>query len=287
MDHQIHAGPEGGALAGDVADEAPARQSAARFALEKWYLDTVTPEGEACIAYWASVAWHGISLTWHNATRYALEQSPVERSSIRGAPAPVVIGQSLNWQSDRIGVSASYECTSPPASLVLLDEPAGRIAWECVAPAGRARIAVDAAVIAGTGYAERLTMTIAPWSLPIDELRWGRWISDDAAASVVWIDWRGAVTRRWAIVNGHPAADVAVSDHGVAVGGARLTHVHPRVLHERAISRFLQQIPTLAALASHIPLAWEERKWCARSTWSDASGHTRHGWALYETVRLR
>ena len=59
------------------------------------------------------------------------------------------------------------------------------------------RFVVDASVVMawcfreeGTGYAERLELSIRPWRLPIRELRWGRFVSE--GASMAWIDWQGA-----------------------------------------------------------------------------------------------
>jgi hypothetical protein len=45
-------------------------------------------------------------------------------------------------------------------------------------------------------------MTLAPWELPFRELRWGRFVAGQR--SVVWIDWRGGLERRWLFVDGEP-----------------------------------------------------------------------------------
>ena len=60
------------------------------------------------------------------------------------------------------------------------------------APAAEVSVSLRGfAPLRGTGYAERILITIPPWRLPIRELRWGRWIGEAASRSVVWIDWRG------------------------------------------------------------------------------------------------
>lgn len=65
----------------------------------------------------------------------------------------------------------------------------------------------------GTGYAERLDMTLAPWALPFEELRWGRFIGPSRSA--VWIYWRGGLERRWAFVDSSAVQAREIGLHGV------------------------------------------------------------------------
>jgi hypothetical protein len=257
------------------------------FELVKWYLDVVEPDGTATIAYWTSLDWLGLNVTWHNITRYALGAPPAERSSLRGVPAPVVADQHVAWRSERLGVETIHEPSSGGATVDLLDDAKGRIVWECLAPAARARLDRDGLSTAGTGYAERMTMTVPPWELPIDELRWGRWISDDASSSVVWIDWRGALPRRWVVVNGavqHAAVDVR--DDGVDSAAGRLALGAPRTLHDRSVGKMLRGIGALARIAARVPMRWHETKWCCRATFTDAARVSRQGWTIHEIVRF-
>src|SRR3972149_3718078 len=60
----------------------PSLRATERFELVKWYLDAVEPDGSATIAYWASLGWLGIGVTWHNATRYPLGHPPREQTSL-------------------------------------------------------------------------------------------------------------------------------------------------------------------------------------------------------------
>lgn len=257
------------------------------FELVKWYLDVVEPDGTATIAYWTSLEWLGLNLTWHNVTRYALGAPPAERSSLRGVPAPVVVDQHVAWRSERLGVETIHEPSSGGATLALLDDAKGRIVWECLAPAARARLDRDGLSTAGTGYVERMTMTVPPWELPIDELRWGRWISDDASSSVVWIDWRGALPRCWVVVNGAvQLAPVDVRDDGVDSAAGRLALGAPRTLHDRSVGKMLRGISALARVAARVPLRWHETKWCCRATFTDAARVSRQGWTIHEIVRF-
>lgn len=257
-----------------------------QFELVKWYLDTVEADGAAAIAYWAALSWHGVHITWHNLTRYAHGQAPDERSSVRSVPAPVQSEQGVTWQSPRLGVATVHDATSTGTAITLLDDPRGTIVWECLVPAAHARFEREGASWQGTGYVERMRMSIPPWELPIDQLRWGRWISDDAARSVVWIDWRGSLPRQWVVVDGMATAEGVVEDNRIAVHAGLLSLDPPRTLHERSIGRFLRRLSDLARVAARIPISWQETKWCARGTWTDATGHVSAGWAIHETAKF-
>ena len=265
----------------------PLRQAPERFALEKWYLDVVEPDGSATIAYWATLTWMGVDVTWHNACRYALGKAPDERSSLRRVPPPSLVDGRVSWASKRLELDTVHDVATPGLTMTLLDDARGRITWECVAPSARARLVSDGVVHKGTGSAERISMTVLPWEMPIDELRWGRWMSDDASVSLVWIDWRGSSPQRWVIYNGALRVDASVGDDGVALGAGRLALGAPRALHDRSVSKLLRGITGLARVAARIPIAWEETKWCSRATWSSAAGENVQGWAINEIVRLR
>jgi hypothetical protein len=74
------------------------------------------------------------------------------------------------------------------------------IRWHCVCPNADATIRIGDDTVQGLGYAEHLTMTLKPWRLPFDELRWGRFLS--AADTLIWIQWRGSMSRTWIWVDG-------------------------------------------------------------------------------------
>jgi hypothetical protein len=255
--------------------------------LVKWYLDAVEPSGDATIAYWTSLDWLGVSLSWHNVTRYERGRPPEERSSLHGVPPPTIADGHVAWRSERLSLETIHEPSAPSVTRTLYDDTAGRIVWECVAPAARARFDRGGVTTAGTGYVERLTMTVPPSALPMDELRWGRWISDDAAQAVAWIDWRGITPRHWVVVNGAVASDASVRNDGVDSPAGRLALGAPRTLHDRSVGRMLRGIGALARVATGIPLTWRESKWCCRAAFTSPTLGTSQGWTIHEIVRFR
>ncbi len=260
--------------------------ASSRFELVKWYLDSVEPDGTATIAYWASLTWLGAHTTWHDLSRYELGQKPAETSSRRAVPPPQMIEGHVAWHAERLHLETIHEAATPGVTLTLFEDANGRITWECLAPSARARFDRGGTSTEGTGYVECMTMTVPPWELPIDELRWGRWMNDTLTTSLVWIDWRGKLPRHWVLLNGSVQEGATVRDDGIDVPTGRLMLDPPRTLHDRSVGKLLRGISGLARVATHIPLAWDEHKWCSRGTWTNATGETLSGWSIHEMVRF-
>jgi hypothetical protein len=131
---------------------------------------------------------------------------------------------------------------------------------------------------------ECLDLTIRPWSLPIDELRWGRLLTDTASA--VWIDWRGREPRTLVAVDGTEVAGARVQDSSIEWRGGSVELRADRVLRTGRLERVLYRHPLLRAILPRSMRALEEHKTVGRGTLSSVGG-TSGGWAIYEMVRFR
>jgi hypothetical protein len=130
--------------------------------------------------------------------------------------------------------------------------------------------------LVGTGYAETLTATVAPWDLPFDALWWGRAHTPDRA--LVWTVLEGPGAPAPVYADGPTAiAEGTIDDAGVRVGdGAREAFVNARVLRTGRIGdTVLSAVPGIARFPGRI-LGLSETKRYART----ASG----GHAIYERV---
>jgi hypothetical protein len=136
---------------------------------------------------------------------------------------------------------------------------------------------------AGLGYAERIETTLAPWNLPIRELRWGRFVSE--GASLAWIDWGGPYPLRLVLHDGRVSENAAVDDAHVTTRTSLLSLERPRVLREGPIgTTALARVPLVRDALPVRLLALSETKWISRGTLHDL--HGRHeGWAIHEVVR--
>ena len=111
-------------------------------------------------------------------------------------------------------------------------------------------------------------MTVPPWRLPIEELRWGRFLSE--TGGVVWIEWSGekSASLRW--------------HNGVRSEGALEVEFRDReVLREgKLVETALRVIPNVHKLFPARILGLRESKWRSRAVLGPAAG-----WAIHEVVR--
>jgi hypothetical protein len=204
------------------------------FSLSKWYLDCVGEDGRVFIGYWGRIQWKRVAVRYASILLVPPSGPAVSRFWLTRCAEPRAgkEKEDVLWFSRRMGVEAVWRAIAPPVSRRLFDERGGAIDWDCLAPAARACVLLaDGKGVTGQGYAERISMTIPPWKIPIEELRWGRFLG--GGRCVVWIDWRGARPLTLVFADGAEVAGAAVGDHGIDLpGGGRLKLRNPRTIRE-------------------------------------------------------
>lgn len=150
----------------------------------------------------------------------------------------------------------------------------------------RATVRIGDITYDGLGYAESLSLTIPPWKLPFDELRWGRHAS--SRHFVVWIDWRGAEPRRWVWLDGEEQQDAVVTDAGVSGlgGGATLCVQGGRDVANRDVLVTLTDLlPGLTRRLTGRLGEMHEHKRVDRSSVISAGVRPDDGWTVHEVVK--
>jgi hypothetical protein len=210
---------------------------------------------------------------------------PTHRSSVSRVAAPALRDGQLTWHAGALGCSVTGQAAQPPFGLRLLERDDGAVDWECQACPIRMQVAMsDGTIISGLGYAERLTLGLAPWRLPIEELRWGRWIAAGGGRSLVWIEWRGAEPLTAVFVDGIRQGAAAVDDERVAAADASLVLTDRQTLHRRALRDVIGDVEPLARV---FPASWldvQDLKWMSVGTLHTAAGRPETGWAIHERV---
>jgi hypothetical protein len=208
------------------------------FRLEKWYLDCVSSDGAVLVGYAARLKWGPIGLRYGAKITKQKGGSPSQRQSLSFGKVNQR-GRTISWVNDELKVSGEWTGGEPIAPTVVVDEPSGRIEWQCLGANCAVDVRTDGRAMTGTGYAERLSMTIPPWKLPFTELRWGRFISDDRSNYVVWTDMRGRTPRNWVWVNsGEPVAGIVDAD-GVRTDTAELVILSSDPIRSDNVARTL------------------------------------------------
>lgn len=239
------------------------------------------------IGHWASLAWRGLGFSWQSVVLCEPGKPPRRRTSVSPSPPPERREVGLEWNASTLPCSFRAGPLPAAVELRLLDSPEGFVDWRCEAPA--APMFVDFgghSPILGRGYAERLSMTIPPWRLPIRELRWGRWHAAEALGSIVWIEWRGPEPRTWVLRDGVAVEAGMVGDSEVSGDGFHLTLADPRDLEAGALDALFRSIPALRSMVPKPILAMRERRWQSSGTLSSSDAPRVAGEAIHERVVL-
>jgi hypothetical protein len=255
------------------------------FELTKWYADCVTPGGEVIIAYCAELRWHGFSLSYAATLVRRSGLDTRAETTFTRARMPELRDSTLLWDCPALHAHGEWTAQQPAVHEEVYRGVEGSIEWVCLQPESAVRIRAGDLLLEGPGYAERLHMTIPPWNMPIDELRWGRYVTPGDA--VTWIQWRGAHEVEIVYENGTrvPARRIE-DDHIELESGTSLSFDRAHVLRQGSLgSAALAGLPGLNKIVPARILQVVECKWLSRTTLLRNGSAARAGWAIHEVVR--
>jgi hypothetical protein len=252
------------------------------FALHKWYLDVTADDGSAAIVYVARLSWGLLRLPYAEVlVARPGKTAPESRRRFSRRALVTLEGPTIRLAAPALRVHGAWTAATPAVEATLLDTPAGAIGWRCRQPGGEACLNLPGGeVLAGQGYVEELFLSLRPWSLPFRELRWGRFLG--GGRSLVWIDWRGGLERRWVFLDGEAAPRAAVSDLAVEWDGARLELESGRELRRQALAGTVG--PGLRWLLPRRLARAVEVKWVSRGRLAERGREAVAGWAIHEVV---
>jgi len=254
-----------------------------QFSLVKWYMDCVTEVGDAAILYCADLSWRGVRVSYSSVL--SLNQGSAETHSSMAHHRLSSHEGEILAEIPRLGVSGRWRADAAPYRRTVYETAEGSVTWDCLQPRSSVRLRVGEREYAGLGYAECLTLTLPPWQLPLRQLRWGRFVSEQD--SLAWVDWQGPYSTCFALYNGVPCEIQPVSDSEVAIGGATLRMEESLPLRAgRLGSTVLPGVPALGKLLPRSLFNIEEQKWRSRGTLK-AQDRESHGWAIHEVVHWK
>lgn len=256
------------------------------FALTKWYLDLVTDDGTAIVAWAARLRWGALRLRYGSLLVAEPGRPPVEATTLHGVTDPTLTPERVEWRCAPLDLEGRWLPESPPLTAELLAGPQGAIRWRCHAPNALGALRIGARRFSGRGYVESLDVTCTPMQLPFRTLRWGRHLS--AAHAVVWIDWQGGTaSHRWVWLDGTPDSSADLTPGGLTglAPGLQL-HLDPaRTLRDRRLLDDLAgPMPALARRVIGPAAGMREHKQLARSALLQDGVAIDAGWAVFEEV---
>lgn len=244
--------------------------------------------GDVFIGYAAALRWRSLVIHYSSILQQLNGEATKVKTSLHKISAPTISGTSLCWVSPHLGVEGNWQATAAPLERTLFESDIGSIEWHCLQPCSRVEICVgDQQPINGLGYVEHISISIPPWRLPIDELRWGRFLSETDA--LVWIDWRGLHPLTIAFHNGLLMENLQVTDQEIASNREKtvLAFTDSQILREgQLIKTALSVIPGIRKLLPLRSLQTYECKWRSRGVLKQQGTVLSSGWTIHEVVRF-
>ncbi len=257
------------------------------FYLSKWYMDGVDDAGHVLVGYAARLNWHNVHINYSGLLTF--EDSGISKlNSFRHNGTPVFRDNATIWKSNRLRLKGVWRSLDAPIESKLIESKCGDLLWRCYQPRAHVDVTVEGKQLlqSAMGYVEKLDMTIKPWELPFNEIRWGRYLSDTDA--VVWICWDGESQRNLCFYNGKMLENVRIGGREIVLSedlGVIVLNEQITLRKGHSLSAIIAGLPRLREhLTARITNLYES-KWRSRGSRILNGKIISTGWTIHEVVR--
>jgi hypothetical protein len=248
------------------------------FHLNKWFLDFIGENGEAMIFYAAKLTWHGWSVSYTSWLQY--DQLPQKKNDI------------ITWGDIKFGVSGKWKSLANTIQERIFDSEEGFLDWQCFQPSSKVQIKINDRVTEGFGYVEQLILTIPPWKIPMDELRWGHFGSFEN--NIVWIELREKEKRQWLWLNGEKIENCSIEDEQISIPHKDMVLNLDRAVVLEAeqkifsvVEKIIRYIPGFKKVMPINFLMADEFKWLSKGELQSKNKVLSSGIAIHELVDFK
>ena len=257
---------------------------ASGFRLEKLYLEIIDETGNCFILYRAKLKF--LCFKFHYSALIFNDNLGVTYEGASGKKiSDPIVKEALIYYNSSLNIKGVWKRMADPLPpLSFIYNSGSELSWNCHHPKASTEIFYDDTFYKGHGYAETLTITMKPLRIPMDELRWGRFISDEF--TVVWLKWKGNNPLNRIYCNGEEFNDATLNSDKIvfADGRYKLFFQDISTVRNGKVSDVLSSIPRLKVFFGKRLLNTLEVKYKARSILFSNSEIRAKGWSLYETV---
>lgn len=257
------------------------------FSFSKWYMDCVDAKGNVFIGYSAFLKWKKIKLNYASVLYHDNGGNIRTKTTLKKLPLPSFKRNCLIWSPSRLKVAGQWDSIDPPIKENLLNSDSGALDWRCVQPKSNAKILLpNQHAMTGLGYSEQVKMTVKPWKLPISELRWGRFLSEED--TIAWIHWKGEKNLTLVFYQGRPVKGAMITDEFISLnrGEFLLNFSDAAVLRKGyLISTALSDIPGVRDIFPKKILNTYECKWRSKGVLTKPNKPGSYGWVIHEVVK--
>ena len=261
------------------------------FFLSKWYLDYIGDDGETMIFYAAELHWYHRKVYYSSWLSYNRNSGSALKSTFRHVTFPVDKNNTIIWSCPEFGVSGTWKPLEKMLQARIFESEEGTVDWTCYQPASEVHLRVMDKDLTGKGYVERLILTVPPWRMSFDELRWGRFASDDI--STVWIKMKGYDTRQWVWFNGEQTGEGIITDEYISLPDKNLIlnldrgeELEADKKIQSVVRKLFRYIPGIKGSVPVNFLMADTCKWLSRGVLV-GSNNKSEGKAIHELVNIR
>ncbi len=254
------------------------------FNLSKNYFDCIDDEGNCFIVYWAKLEFSLLKLNYSGIIFSNSQNLSIEKSSLKKIKRPIV-NDLMQFKNPALKINGNWERLENPYTILLYTDAKGnKIFWDCHHPKTYTNIEYKDNSFKGLGYAETLTMEVKPWKLPIDELRWGRFLSENT--TIIWINWKGNYPLNKIIYNGITFEDAIFDENKIMFNNNKsiLSFEEKTIIRKGKLANVLARMPWLKLIFKSKILNTIEIKYKSRTSFSIGADIKCKGWSLYEVV---
>jgi hypothetical protein len=266
--------------------------SGGHFHLSKWFLDFVGANETAMIFYAAKLIWHSWKVSYTSWLWYDPGSGVSIKSRFRNVQMPLINENTITWSDGKFGLFGTWESTANKIQARLFDSPEGFLDWRCYQPASKVKLRANDSVLEGRGYAEQLILTVPPWKIPMDELRWGRFGSDEN--NMVWIELRENDKQQWLWLNGEKTENCIIGDEQIILPekGLVLNLDQGIVLESEkkiftVVEKLIRYIPGFNKIMPLNFLMADEFKWLSHGQLETNRKVISSGMAIHELVNFK
>lgn len=252
--------------------------------LEKMYLDCIDTSGNCFIIYWAKLNIYFFRL-FYSGMIFSDTRGEIHEKSLFSWSEKPAGNSKIHFDFKDLLISGTWHQIDDSYARVLYKEKRGEnIIWNCHHPKSLTEIKYLKSIYKGYGYAETLILPGKCWDLPINILRWGRFLSD--YHSVVWINWEGSYPVNRIFLNGTEYNDGIFKEDSIVFsrGTCCMVMTEIQTIRNGKLINLLSGKSLLKyVLGEHI-LNISEAKYKARSVFNENSISRSEGWSLFEIV---
>lgn len=247
-------------------------------------MDVCDDSGNTFIGYSVKLKWKKVAISYRGYIFRSQAGKSFGANKLGDSCMPAVQTDSIEWNTPE--VNGIWRSKSSPVSESILLPDQSRFSWNCLQPLSDVRVKIgNETTITGSGYAEKITLDIVPWKLPITTLYWGRFTSREH--SVIWIHWAGSFPLTIVYADGIRLNEINIGEKEIHFPDGRIIFDELHPIRTGTLSEtVLKNLHAIRKLFPINALSINENKWFCNATFISRNGNQVRGQCIHEIVNF-